>query len=153
MTQPDSPPRKQADSSPSPAPAAPYDAPRANLEQDKRVDMFMGMLLRTGVLLAATIVFTGGVVFLARHHEPVTNYHVFRGEPAQLRTLRGIFHEAGAWHAQGLIQLGLLLLIATPVARVVFSVGAFSYERDWTYVAVSLLVLAILLYSLSSGHG
>ena len=84
---------------------------------------------------------------------PVTNYHVFQGEPAELRTLRGIFREAGAWQGRGLIQLGLLLLIATPVARVAFSVGAFLYERDWTYVAVSLLVLGLLFYSLFSGHG
>jgi uncharacterized membrane protein len=124
-----------------------------NLVEDKRIDAIMGMLLRTGVLLAAAIVLIGGIVFLVRHRAPVTNYRVFHGEPAELRTLHGIFHEAAAWHGQGLIQLGLLLLIATPVARVAFSVGAFSYERDWTYVAVTLFVLAILMYSLFSGHG
>ena len=124
-----------------------------NLAGDKRIDAIMGMLLRTGVLVASAIVLIGGMVFLARHREPVTNYRVFQGEPAELRTVHGIFHEAAAWHPQGLIQLGLLLLIATPVARVAFSVGAFSYERDWTYVAVSLFVLAILMYSLFSGHG
>src|SRR5271166_293561 len=87
------------------------------LQEDKRIDMFMGMLLRTGVLLAAAIVMIGGIVFLTRHRAPVTNYRVFQGEPVELRTLRGIFREAAAWHGRGLIQLGLLLLIATPVAR------------------------------------
>jgi uncharacterized membrane protein len=120
---------------------------------DKRIDMFMGMLLRTGVLVAATLVLVGGVVFLARHRVPVTNYRVFQGEPAELRTLGGIVRDAFAWHGRGLIQLGLLLLIATPVARVTFSVGAFFYERDWRYVAVSLVVLALLFCSLFSGHG
>ena len=129
------------------------DAALTKLQEDKRVDMLMGMLLRTGVLLAASIVFVGGIVFLARHPGPVANYHVFQGEPEGFRTLPGIFHEVAAWHSRGLIQLGLLLLIATPVARVAFSVGAFSVERDWTYVAVSLLVLALLLYSLFSGPG
>ena len=123
------------------------------LQEDKRIDEIMGMVLRTGVSLAATIVLIGGIVFLVRHRVPVTNYHVFQGEPAELRTLRGIFREAGAWQGRGLIQLGLLLLIATPVARVAFTVGAFLYERDWTYVAVSLLVLGLLFYSLFSGHG
>ena len=129
------------------------ETPAANLEMDKRIDMFMGMLLRTGVLVAATIVLVGGVVFLARHRVPVTNYRVFQGEPAELRGPGGIFRDAFAWHGRGLIQLGLLLLIATPVARVAFSVGAFFYERDWKYVAVSLAVLALLFYSLLSGHG
>jgi uncharacterized membrane protein len=129
------------------------DAQATNLQMDKRIDMFMGMLLRTGVLVAATLVLVGGVVFLARHRVPVTNYRVFQGEPAELRTLGGIFRDAFAWHGRGLIQLGLLLLIATPVARVTFSVGAFFYERDWKYVAVSLLVLALLFCSLFGGHG
>ena len=129
------------------------ETPAAKLEMDKRIDMFMGMLLRTGVLVAATIVLVGGVVFLARHRVPVTNYRVFQGEPAELRAPGGIFRDAFAWHGRGLIQLGLLLLIATPVARVAFSVGAFFYERDWKYVAVSLAVLALLFYSLLSGHG
>ena len=42
-----------------------------------------------------------------------------------------------------------MLLILTPVARVAFSVAAFALERDWTYVAITLIVLAILVYSLT----
>jgi uncharacterized membrane protein len=119
---------------------------------DKRVDEWMGDLLRTGVLVAAATVAVGGAIFLLRHPFPVTNYHVFQGEPVELRTLKGIFGEALHGRGRGLIQLGLLILIATPVARVTFAVFAFLYERDWTYVAVSLLVLALLLWSLFSGH-
>jgi len=82
----------------------------------------------------------------------VTNYRVFAGEPVELRTISGIFYEAWALHGRGLIQLGLLVLIATPVARVAFSLFAFLYERDWTYVFVTLLVLGLLVYSLFGGH-
>ena len=57
-----------------------------------------------------------------------------------------------ALHARAIIQLGLLLLIATPVARVVFSVYAFARQRDWVYVVVTLIVLGVLLYSLLSGY-
>ena len=49
---------------------------------------------------------------------------------------------------RGIIQLGLLLLIATPVARVVFSVIGFVRQRDFVYVVLTLIVLAVLLYSL-----
>ena len=121
-------------------------------QMDKRIDEWIGILLRTGVLMAATTVAVGGAVFLIRHPSPVTNYRVFQGEPSELRTLKGILAEALQWRGRGLIQLGLLILIATPVARVTFSVFAFLYERDWTYVAVSLLVLGLLLWSLFSGH-
>jgi uncharacterized membrane protein len=120
---------------------------------DQKIDEIMGTLLRSGVVLAAVVVLVGGVVFLSRHPVPVTNYHVFAGEPAQLRTISGIFHEAAARSGRGLIQLGLLILIATPIARVAFSFLAFLYQRDWTYVLVTVIVLGLLFYSLLGGHG
>jgi uncharacterized membrane protein len=120
---------------------------------DQKMDQIMGGLLRTGVVLAAAIVFVGGVLFLSRHRLPVTNYRVFQGEPVELRTISGIFHEALAFHGRGFIQLGLLVLIATPVARVAFSFFAFLYDRDWTYVFVTVLVLGLLIYSLFGRHG
>jgi len=120
---------------------------------DQQMDEIMGTLLRTGVTLAAAIVFVGGVIYLTRHRVPPNNYHVFQGEPAELRTISGIFHEAFAFSGRGMIQLGLLILIATPIARVVFSVFAFLYQRNWMYVAVTLVVLGLLSYSLLAGHG
>ena len=49
-----------------------------------------------------------------------------------------------------LIQFGLLLLMATPVARVVLALGAFVMEKDRTYMVITAAVLAILLYSLAA---
>jgi uncharacterized membrane protein len=120
---------------------------------EKRMDEIMGRLLRAGVILAAVFVLAGGVVYIMRHPEPVTDYRVFHGEPEELRTVPGIIHEALALHGRGLIQLGLLILIATPIARVAFSVMAFLYQRDWTYVVVTLVVLGLLVYSLLGGGG
>jgi uncharacterized membrane protein len=122
------------------------------LRADQKIDQIMGNLLRAGVVLAAAIVLMGGIVFLVRHPMPVTNYRVFSGEPVQLRTISGIFHEALAFHGSALIQLGILALIATPVARVAFSFFAFLYQRDWTYVLVTMFVLGLLVYSLLGGR-
>jgi len=124
-----------------------------DLRQDQRMDQIMAVLLRSGVSLAASLVFIGGVVYLLRHDLPAINYRVFQGEPQELRTVSGILREAATFHGRGLIQLGLLILIATPVARVLFSVVAFLYERDWTYVAITMIVLALLCYSLFGGGG
>jgi uncharacterized membrane protein len=117
------------------------------------MDRMMAVLLRSGVLLAASLVFIGGIIYLSRHEFPATNYRVFQGEPQELRTVGGILHEAAKFRGRGLIQLGLLVLIATPVARVLFSVFAFIYEKDWTYVAITMMVLALLCYSLFGGGG
>jgi uncharacterized membrane protein len=117
------------------------------------MDEIMAVLLRSGVLLAASLVLIGGIIFMTRHPLPVTNYRVFQGEPRELRSIPGILREAAKFHGRGIIQLGLLLLIATPVARVLFSVFEFVFEKDWTYVAVTIIVLAILTYSLFGGGG
>src|SRR5271170_6764301 len=98
---------------------------------DKSVELFLGRLLRWGVLLAALVVFVGGVWFVAGSSEAPRNYGAFRGEPVELRAVAQIVHSAIGLHALGLIQFGLLLLIATPVARVLFSVLGFALERDW----------------------
>lgn len=124
-----------------------------DLRQDQRMDQIMAVLLRSGVSLAAGLVFIGGIVYLSRHDLPAINYRVFQGEPQELRTVSGILREAATFHGRGLIQLGLLVLIATPVARVLFSVLAFVYEKDWTYVAITMIVLALLCYSLFGGGG
>ena len=123
------------------------------LRADQKMDAIMGILLRTGVILAALIVLVGGILFLMRHKTPVTDYHVFSGEPSDLRTIPGIFADVKAFHTRGLIQLGLLVLIATPVARVVFSLFAFMYQKDWKYVVFTAIVLGLLLYSLFGGAG
>ena len=119
---------------------------------DKRTEVVISVLLMAGVLLAAGVVLLGGIVFLAVHGTSVPSYHVFQGEPTDLRTLSGIFHDAFTFEGRGIIQLGLLILIGTPVARVVFSIYAFAMERDSLYVVVTLVVLAVLVFSLTGGH-
>lgn len=119
---------------------------------DQRVEGILGNLLRTGVTIAATIVLVGGVSYLISSGTEFSGYRVFRGEPAYLRSVGGIVQDALSLHSRGVIQFGLLLLIATPVARVAFSVFAFARQRDRTYVIVTLIVLTVLLYSLMRGQ-
>ena len=119
---------------------------------DQRIEVIIGALLRTGVMLAAAVLMFGAVVYLAHHGHQVVNYVAFNGESQALKTVSGIIH--GALHLSGraIIQLGLLILIATPVARVAFSAVAFALERDYLYFGITLFVLAVLLYSLLGSH-
>src|SRR5579862_4514608 len=91
---------------------------------DQQVEEIIGRLLLTGVLLAAIIVAGAGIFYLFRHGSEPPHYRIFRGERADLRSVRGAFADALAGHSRGMIQIGILLLIATPVARVAFSVFA-----------------------------
>lgn len=115
---------------------------------DRRMDVVIGNLLRSGVMLSALIVFVGAVIYLVRHGHSPTEYRVFRGEPSDLRNVRGILRDALALRGRGIIQLGLLFLIATPVARVAFTIFGFAEEHDRMYVVVASIVLLVLAYSL-----
>jgi uncharacterized membrane protein len=127
---------------------------RAPVWDDHRIEVILGNLLRFGVLLSAAVVLAGGCVYLSHHAHEKADYRIFRGEPSEFRTIAGVIHSAVHGRGRGLIQLGLLLLIATPIARVAFSIVGFGIERDRMYVAFTLIVLAILLYSLlGSGLG
>jgi uncharacterized membrane protein len=115
---------------------------------DATVDLIVGNLLRGGVLLASAVVLLGGFLYLIQEGRQIPTTRVFNGEPPQLRSVGGIVQDALTGDGRGVIQLGLLLLIATPVARVMFSVVAFVVQSDRTYIVVTLIVLAVLLFSL-----
>jgi len=115
---------------------------------DQRIENIVGNLLRVGVILSAVVVLCGGVLYLIEYGHAPADYRIFRGEPTDLKSLRGIVRDAFTLHSRGLIQLGLLLLIATPVARVAFSIFGFAEEKDRMYVTFTVIVLLILLYSL-----
>jgi uncharacterized membrane protein len=108
----------------------------------------LGRVLRAGVLIAAAVVFAGGVIYIARRGSSAADFTVFRGEPIEFRSVQGIIAHAATGSGRGLIQLGLLILVATPILRVMFSVIGFWHERDFTYVALTLIVLSLLAYSL-----
>jgi uncharacterized membrane protein len=115
---------------------------------DERIENIIAQLLRAGVLLAALVVIGGAIPYLGFHPRARVGYRVFHDEPPQLKTVYGIVSAAFSGNVLAVIQLGLLLLIATPIARVMFSVFAFAFEGDRMYVAFTLIVLAVLLYSL-----
>jgi uncharacterized membrane protein len=111
---------------------------------DHEVELLLGRLLQVGVLAAGLVVLVGGVRYLARYWAAHPHYGTFSSEPDDLRHVGGIVRAALEFRGRGLIQLGLLLLIATPVARVAFSLFAFLRERDWTYVLITAFVLSLL---------
>jgi uncharacterized membrane protein len=118
---------------------------------DQDVDISVAAMLRYGITLAAIVVFAGGVLYLRHPLLPIPNYQHFHSAGPSLSTLPGIFHGLLQLRPRSIIQFGLVLLIATPVARVVFCVIGFARQKDRRYVLISLFVLLVLIYSLSKG--
>ncbi|HEY6290567.1 MAG TPA: DUF1634 domain-containing protein [Terriglobia bacterium] len=119
---------------------------------DQQMEQVLGKLLITGVVVAAVVVLAGGIIYLIRHGGEAAAYQTFQGELAQSRTVSGILKGVAEGRGRGLIQLGLLLLIATPVARVALSLVAFARRRDLLYTIFTMIVLGVLLFSLMGRH-
>ncbi|HEX8945578.1 MAG TPA: DUF1634 domain-containing protein [Gemmatimonadaceae bacterium] len=119
---------------------------------DHEVEQVVGRLLQLGVLIAAVVVLIGGVMLLVQRGGTPVASSVFHAEPDNLRSIVGIIRGVASMQSESIVQLGLLLLIATPVARVAFTLVAFVLQRDRTYIVVTTIVLALLLYGLVFGN-
>jgi len=113
---------------------------------DRRMETVMGRLLQVGVLLASFVMVIGGFLYMRAHHGETPNYRVFSSEPLKLRHFGGVAEGIKVGDPAAIIQLAVLLLIATPVARVIFALVAFLIEKDKLFVLISSIVLAVLLY-------
>jgi uncharacterized membrane protein len=119
---------------------------------DHEVEQLIGRLLQVGVAVAAAVTILGGVLLLIQHGGGTPAFSEFRGEPAHLTSLGGIVSGVRAMRSESIVQLGIVLLIATPVMRVALTLVAFVLQRDRVYVGITILVLALLLYGLVLGH-
>jgi uncharacterized membrane protein len=119
-----------------------------SISGDKKMEILMGNMLRYGVLISALFVFSGAIIYLVQHGHEKPQYHLFSGEPFRFINLRQILKNAVKCHARSIIQLGLLLLIATPIARIGFSIIGFIIEKDYLYVTITSIVLLVIIVSL-----
>jgi len=120
--------------------------------RDEKIEQVIGRLLQLGVLIAAVVVAIGGALLLAQYGHLPASFRVFNGEDSSLRSIAGIIHAALRGDSRAIVQLGLVLLIATPVARVALTLGAFVAQKDRLYILMTALVLALLLYGLVWGR-
>lgn len=123
---------------------------------ERDVEQYIGKLLRYGVMLSCAITLFGGVIYLLQHkgvmvdYSPVPTGMAF-GVEDYLRELNTIFPRMLNFDGAAIIQFGVLVLIATPIIRVAFSAFSFLIEKDYLYVVITLIVLAIILANMLLG--
>jgi uncharacterized membrane protein len=120
---------------------------------EHEIEQIIGRLLQVGVLIAAVVTLVGGVLLLLSQGSTPPSLSVFRGQPGNLTSLSLILKGVREGRGDSIVQLGIVLLIATPIARVAFTLVAFALQRDRTYVLITLLVLLLLMYGLFFGTG
>ena len=120
--------------------------------KDKDIQVIIGWILRGGVAVSMILVFIGGIFFVYRHGYSMPDYKTFKGIPFFVQNIGGILNGVIMLKGQAIIQLGIILLIATPVIRVAFSAVGFLMEKDYLYTVITLIVLLIILASMISGN-
>lgn len=118
---------------------------------DKDIQSLVGNLLRAGVYISMGIVILGGIIFLYEHGNEKIDYAIFSFDKVSLKTVGAIFANVLTFRGVAVVQFGLLMLIFTPIARVLMAVISFFLEKDYLYVLIGLIVLAIIMASLSGG--
>lgn len=119
------------------------------------VDRLISWVLRAGVTISLVVVIAGLVITFVHHPD------YFRSRPAlgaltdpgtsYPRSIGAVVEGVREGRGQAIVTLGLLLLIATPVARVAVSIAVFVIERDRLYVVITTVVLVLLLLSFVLG--
>jgi len=124
-----------------------------------KTEIIIGKSLRIGVITALVLTVFGGVVFLIQHHGLTATYKaipqssnaVFIGTATYLREFSTIIPRILQFDGAAIIQLGVIVLIATPVLRVVMSLISFLIEKDKLYVAITAIVLLVILGNMIFG--
>src|ERR1700733_9832989 len=93
---------------------------------DERVEKLLGTLLLTGGMISGLVVLIGGVLYLMRYGRNPVHYENFDPQQASWHSIAEVATFALHGDGRAIIEIGLLLLIATPVMRVVFSMVAFA---------------------------
>ena len=124
-----------------------------NLRDPESMNGIIGRVLRYGTLASAVVVIIG-IIRLATSgaYSDVSNLLEYNSGAAPHGnysvSLSGIIGGLATLNAFSLIELGVILLIATPVSRVLISVLLFEAEGDRQYVLITAVVLALLLFSM-----
>ena len=123
-----------------------------NNRSDRKIETAIGYCVRILVVAAACVVTTGGVLYLGLYnYHAIPAYGLFRGEPAEFCSGSTILRNIFNFNPRGLIQVGILFLIAIPAVRVTVFAVVFAIRRDWLYCAISGVVCAALLFSFFGG--
>ena len=122
--------------------------PRPQPADDHSLEQVLGRVLQAGVLVSAAVVILGGILFLPAHTDWVPSFAIFAGARDELRSVPGTVHGVLGLQADALVQFGFVLLIATPLLRVLFSLFGFVQRKDWFYTVVSLIVTGVLVAGL-----
>lgn len=121
----------------------------------QNMEIVVSAVLQAGVIVSSVIILSGITLFFIHAHQaPALQNSYRRYSSANYsfpHTLAALKSSVFAGSGSGLIELGVLLLILTPVLRVATSILLFRRQRDRPMTLVTLFVLVVLIGSFILG--
>lgn len=119
---------------------------------EKDFQKIVGNLLRYGVWISLSVAFIGGIVYLLHHGNDIENYSAFKENDRNIfEVIAAVYNGVIKGGGESIIFFGIVLLFLTPVFRVLLSLFSFLIEKDYLYVVITTIVIAIIIMSISFG--
>lgn len=116
-----------------------------------RMEKAMSLILTTGMIISLIFVTIGGGLYLYQSgYENAAQ--VFHSGVNFQTTVEQIFISAFSFSPFGIIELGVLMLVATQSVRVGLLVWYYAMKKDRAFTGISLFILAVLIYSFFFRH-
>jgi uncharacterized membrane protein len=121
------------------------DGPQPIRYGGRPMELWISRVLLGGVILSAMIILAGLALFLAKGTASDESLTSLVNQQKTAADFGAILRGIGRADGKSLIQLGLFVLILTPISRVAMSVFFFLRERDRVFVAITAVVLLVLV--------
>lgn len=127
-------------------------------EKIRKTEIAISLVLRIGVFASVAIMLAGACLMFVRHPEYVQlsrgiSFHSLTDSSSKFpHSLSGIVRALKLGEGRGLIMVGLIVLILTPVSRVATGVLSFIYEDDPRMAFITFFVLCVLVGSFFLGR-
>ena len=100
----------------------------------RRIDRWITFVLRAGMILSVCIMVLGLAIYI-----------LFPAQSSTAVSIQQLPTEILEGNGQAILLVGILVLIATPLARVLTALAVFIIDRDLKFIAICALVLFVLL--------
>lgn len=119
---------------------------------DVDLNRSVGNLLRLGVILSVVISLIGFIKLFLEGFKMPKNYALLETGSSSEKVWTQFWDSLCKGQGMAIIQLGILVLIFTPLMRIVFALIGYLKEKDYIYVVISSIVLAIMAISFFTGY-
>ena len=122
-------------------------------EKVRKVELAISLVLRVGVVLSVAVIAVGLGLMFAHHgaYLPIRGHFSYKELTSKStpfpHSFASLGHSIAQGEGRGIVVLGVLILILTPILRVAVGVVSFLYEKDPPMALVTLYVLVVLVGS------